>query len=170
MSPIAKFVRTALVAVAVAAGASCASYASAQEITPSQLAAALDVVRTSKTSQGFDNVLPSLAGQVENHLIRARPDLHTQITAAVEAMALKLADRRIDLDNDIARVWAKVYSEDELKTIAAFYKTPAGQKFLGLGPQVYNDTITAVKQWSDRVGAELLDKSREELKNEGIKF
>ena len=167
MSLIAKFVRTALVGIALAAGS---SYASAQEITPSQLAAALDVVKNAKASRGFDNILPSLAAQVEDRLIRTRPDLHQQITTAVEATALKLAGRRNDLDDAAARVWAKAFTEDELKTIAAFYKTSAGQKFAEVGGQVYADTLAAVQQWQDRIGAELLDKSREELKNEGIQF
>jgi uncharacterized protein len=167
MSLIANLVRTAIVGIALAAGPSLAS---AQEITASHLAAALDVVKSAKASRGFDNVLPNLAGQVEDRLIRARPDLHKEITTAVEAAALKLAARRNDLDNDVARVWAKSFSEDELKVIATFYKTEAGQKFAEVGGQITGQTYEAVKGWSDRVGAELLDNSRAELKSAGIQF
>ena len=74
-----------------------------------------------------------MAAQVEDALIRARPDLHTKITDTVEATALKLADRKNDLNNDIARVWAKAYSEEELKTLTAFFKSSAGQKYLTQG-------------------------------------
>jgi hypothetical protein len=162
-------VRAALFAAALAAAAAVQP-AAADEIKPSQLAAALDAITAAQIPQGFDNILPRLAAQVEDSIIRARPDLHTQITQTVEATALKLADRKGDLNNDIARVWAKTYSEDELKQIAAFYKTPAGQKLLANGPQIAKDTLTAAKQWSDRVGAELLDKSRDALKTQGITF
>ncbi|MEJ0097076.1 MAG: DUF2059 domain-containing protein [Bauldia sp.] len=126
------------------------------------------MVRSAKASRGFDNILPSLATQVEDQLIRTRPDLHDQITTAVEAVALKLATRRAELDDATARVWAKAFTEDELKTIAAFYKTSAGAKFAEVGGTVYSDTMAAVQQWSDRVGSELLEDSRTELKNEGV--
>jgi hypothetical protein len=167
MSFIGNLVRTAVVGVALAAGPSLAS---AQEISSSHLAAALDVVHSAKASRGFDNVLPTLATQVEDRLIRSRPDLHKEIISAVESAALKLAARRADLDNDVARVWAKSFSEDELKVIATFYKTAAGQKFADVGSLVYAETLDAVKGWSDRLGEELLDKSRDELKSAGIQF
>jgi len=167
MSFIGNFVRTAVVGILLAAGS---SYASAQEISPSQLAAGLDVIKSAKASRGFDNVLPSLAVQVEDRLIRSRPDLHKEIGTAVEAAALKLAVRRNDLDNDVARVWAKAFTEDELNTIATFYKTPAGKKFADVGSQVYAETLTAVQRWSDRLGDELLDKAKEELKSAGIQY
>jgi hypothetical protein len=38
---------------------------------------------------------------------------------------------------------------------------------VNLGPQLGQATIQAVQNWSNRVGEELLDKSREELKKQG---
>lgn len=167
MSFLGKFIRSAIVGIVLAAGS---SYASAQEISASHLAAALDVVKSAKASRGFDNVLPTLAAQVTDRLIRLRPDLHKQIADTVEAAALKLAVRRNDLDSDVARLWAKQFTEDELKTIAAFYKSPAGQKFADVGSRIYAETLDAVQRWSDRVGEELLDKAREDMKGQGVIF
>ena len=165
MIPIAKFVRAAAVVAALVAVPG--SLASAQEISPSQLAAALDVINATTATQSFDGRLPEIANEVTNRLIRARPDLHQEITDTVQAVALKLVQRRRELDQDVARVYAKAFSEDELKAIAAFLKSPAGQKYQKDGPRVFADTLQAVQSWSDRVGAELLDKTREELKKQG---
>jgi hypothetical protein len=167
MFSFAHLVRAAVVGVAILAAPALAS---AQEISASHLAAALDVVKSAKASRGFDNVLPTLAGQVEDRLIRLRPDLHKEIITGVENAALKLASRRADLDNEVARVWAKHFDENELKTIAEFYKTDAGKKFADVGSLVYAESIDAVSHWSDRLGEELLDKSKEELKSAGIQF
>jgi uncharacterized protein len=166
-------IRTSLRAAAVAAVLlACAgmSPAAADEIKPSQLAAALDAITATGISQNFDSILPHVARQVEDSLTRVRPDLYKQISQTVEATALKLADRKGDLNNDIARVWAKAYTEDELKTITAFFKTSAGQKFLTQGTQVSKDTAAAANQWANRVGSELLDKSREAFKAQGVTF
>jgi uncharacterized protein len=167
MSFIGNFVRAAIIGVALTAVAPAAF---AQEITASHLAVALDVVKSAKASRGFDSVLPLLAEQVENKLIRVRPDLNKEIVSAVEDAALKLSARRSDLDNDIARIWAKAFSEEELNTIAAFYKSPAGQKFADVGAQVVAESYQAVGHWSDRVGEELLQKSKDGLKAQGITF
>jgi hypothetical protein len=144
--------------------------ASAEEITPSHLAAALETVASAKAARGFDNVLPLLSEKTQDQLIRLRPDLYKQISDVVAQVALKLAARRSDLDSDIARIWAKSFTEDELKSITAFYKSPAGAKFVDVGPKVIGDSLQAVKGWSARVGEELLEKSKEELKKQGVEF
>jgi hypothetical protein len=165
MSFIGSFVRTAVLGIALSAGS---SYASAQEVSASHLAVALDVVKSAKASRGFDNVLPQLAAQAQDRFIRIRPDMFKQIADTVEAVALKLAVRRNDLDTDVARVWAKHFTEEELQTIATFYKSAAGQKFAEVGSLVFAESLTAVQRWSDRVGDELIDNARKELKSQGI--
>ena len=142
----------------------------ADEITPSHLAAARDAMIATKANRGFDDLLPALSQQVQSQLISARPDVYMQISDTVNAIALTITNRRTDLDNDAARVWANAFSEDELKAIAAFYKTPAGAKFVDVGPKVFGDSVQVAKQWSDRVREELFEKAREELKKQNIDF
>ncbi|HZP21759.1 MAG TPA: DUF2059 domain-containing protein [Bauldia sp.] len=142
----------------------------AEEITPSHLAAAKQAVSVTKADRGFEDLLPSVSQQVQNQLITLRPDLYVQITDAVKAMALTVVNRRADLDNDIARIWAQAFTEDELKAITVFYQSPAGQKFLTTGPKVFADSVNAAKGWSDRVREELAEKSREELKRRNVDF
>jgi uncharacterized protein len=147
-----------------------AAPAAAEEITPSHLAAAHDAVIAAKADRDFTDLLFTLSQQVQTQLINLRPDLYAQVSDAVNAMALQLAGRRADLDNDIARIWANAFTEDELKAIATFYKSPAGAKFVDEGPKVFTDGIQAAKGWSDRVREELLEKSREELKRRNVDF
>ena len=80
---------------------------------------------------------------------------------------LSLATRRADLDSAIALAWARLFTEDELNAIAEFYSSPAGKKFAEVTPELSSITIQTVDGWSNRVGEELLDKSREELKKQG---
>jgi len=140
----------------------------AQEITQSHLNAALAAVGGTGGARGFDNILPNLANSVEQRLLRLRPDSAKQISAAVQATAIKLVVRRKDLDIDVARLWARTFTEQELVVIGTFLKSPAGKKYQELGPKLITDTYQVVQQWSDRVGEELLDKTKEELKKQGI--
>lgn len=145
-----------------------AGAATAQEVTESHLKAAVAAVQAAKTSRGFDNLLPLMAQQTQNRLIRMRPDQHQLIGQVVDQEALELVARRADLDNDVARIWAKYFTEDELNAITAFYKSPAGSKLAEIGPKVVSETLQSVKGWSDRIGEEMFEKSREELKKKGV--
>lgn len=144
--------------------------AGAQEISQSHLNAALVAVQSAGAARGFDSVLPAIAERVKGRLIRVRPDLYQQISVTVEQVALELAIRRKDLNEAVARVWAKAFTEDELVTIAEFYKSPTGQKFAEIGPTVIQDSLKQVESWSTRVGEEIYEKSRESLVKQGYEL
>lgn len=159
--------RTRIGLAALLVAAALGTPAAAQEISESHLDAALVAVQSAGAARGFDSVLPALADRVKSRLIRIRPDLHEVISTVVENVALTLTPRRADLDRAVASVWAKNFTEDELVTIAEFYKSPTGQKFAEIGPRVIQDSLKSVESWSTRVGEELYEKSREELAKEG---
>lgn len=168
MSLFRKTISAAFAASLFAASIVAAPAVRAQELSAEHVQIAIEVVRSAGASRGFDNVLPILAGQVTDRLIRVRPDLHKQITAAVEAVAIKLAVRRAELDGEIARIWAKFFTVEELQSLLAFYQSPAGKKFVDVGPQTVAESFQVVDRWSQRVGEELLEKTREELRTQGI--
>jgi hypothetical protein len=174
MSRVLNRLRLAAVVAALAglavAGAITAQAQNDEEISPSHMAAALDAVQNGPDSKRLDDILPGLSLQVQNQLIQLRPDLHKEITDAVESTALKLVGRRKELNDDLARVWARSFSEQDLKAIAAFYKSDAGKKLAEIGPKVIGDSLQTTRQWSNRVGEELLEKSREELKQRNVDF
>jgi len=143
---------------------------SGEEISPSHMAAALDAVKNAPDARRYDDILPALSVQAQNQLIQLRPDLHKEVTDAVEAVALKLVARRGELDNELARAWARNLSEDDLKAISTFYKSAAGKKLAEIGPKLLQDTAQTVRTWQSRVGEEHLEKSREELKQRNVDF
>lgn len=147
-----------------------AGRASAQEITPSHLQAALEAVHALGTDRDFDLVLPNVATQVEGVLMQQRPDLYRQITATVQTAALDLVQRRLDLNNDIARVWALTFTEEELRQITAFYQSPAGQKLALQGQPMMQATVDTLQAWSERLSNELLERTLADFGRQNIDF
>jgi hypothetical protein len=139
----------------------------AQEIAPSQLAAAEQVVKSAPQIGNFDVLLPQTATRMKNDLIGQRPDLYREITQVVDDDAEKLVERRADLDKDIARIWAKNFTEDELNDINAFFTSDVGKKYKEKAPVVGPEIIKASKNWRDRVRGELLDMVKADLKKMG---
>lgn len=167
MISIRSLIRTGLVATAIV---SLSVISSAQEFSESQLDAAKAASSAAPLSKDLDTVLPILVQRVQTRLISLRPDLHAEISSAVQDVALKLAARRADLDSAIALIWARIFTEDELNQISEFYNSSVGKKLVEVGPEIGATTIQSVDNWSSRVGEELLDKSREELKKRGYEL
>ena len=66
-------------------------------------------------------------------------------------MAISLASRRGDLEKEAAAIYAKTFTEEELTTIADFYKSGAGLKLLENGPLVTRELLKAAEIWSNGI-------------------
>lgn len=129
--------------------------AAAQEASPSHLAAARSAVDAVDSTEQFDNILLNAATQVKADLIGSNPDMQSAISDMVDDRALALAPRRADLENEVARIYAKLFTEKELTEIAAFYSSGAGKKLLKQGPVASREMLAAADVWSNGIVRDL---------------
>jgi hypothetical protein len=144
--------------------------ASLPDVSEARMVIARQVAKNAPTLGNFDGILPDLMVETKMRLISMRPDLYKQISVVVEAQASALIVRRNDLDNDIARAWARAFTDDELKQINTFFASDVGKKYKSAAPQVGADIIQAGQNWADRLSGEMYDRSMAELTKQGIKF
>ena len=138
--------------------------------TPEEISVAIVALKSAGLGNVFDKVLPLVSEQIQNRLLGQRPDLRTEIPVVVNDVALKLIPRRKELDTNAGRIWAKVFTAEELKAISAFFLSSAGQKYLSVGPTAFNDASAEMKKWSERIADEMYDKSLAAFKAKGVEF
>ena len=131
------------------------------EVTPAHLAAARAAIKAISATDQFDNLLPNAATQVKSEFIPNNPDKESQISDMVDDRALKLASRRGDLENEVARIYAKMFTEDELNQIAKFYSSEAGKKLLAQGPAATREMMQSAEVWSNGIMRDLRQSAME---------
>ncbi|MTI16740.1 DUF2059 domain-containing protein [Rhodobacteraceae bacterium RKSG542] len=152
------------VAAAVMAGAMLVAPVSAQEtFSESHIAAAKAAINATRAAETFDNILPDVAEQTRTLFIRSNPAMSAEIDVVVNEVALQMVSRRGELDQVIYEVWARRFTEAELKQIAEFYNTEAGKKLAGLGGELSALSIGAAKQWGDVIATDMVAIAREQL-------
>ncbi len=132
-----------------------AGSAYAQEVTPSHLAAARSAIAAVKITDQFDSILPSAAQALKSEMIQKDPNLEDLIVKTVDEKTLALVSRRTDLENEAAQVYARAFSEQELKEIASFYGSPTGAKLLEQGGRVTREVMQAAEIWQRGVARDL---------------
>jgi uncharacterized protein len=138
--------------------------------TPDEISAGIAAFKAAGLGDVFDKVLPLVSEQIQNRLLGQRPDLRAEIPVTVQEVALKLIQRRKELDTSAGRIWAKAFTADELKAINGFFRSPAGVKYLTAGPKAFNDSSAEMKKWSERLADEMYDKTLAAFKAKGIDF
>jgi uncharacterized protein len=135
----------------------------AQEISDSHLRAARSAITALKATEEFDMVLPQAAAALKGELIQKNPDLVQIISSTVDEKALGLASRRADLEREAASIYAKIFSEQELNEIAAFYNGETGQKLLSDGDIVAREVLQAAQIWQRGIARDLAQAVGEHL-------
>ncbi|MEI2387065.1 DUF2059 domain-containing protein [Breoghania sp. JC706] len=141
-----------------------------ETFTKEHLAAARAAIEGGNAFRSFDDILPVIADKTRTLFIRTNPSATKVIDEVTNEVALKLANRRPELDRTIMEVWARRFSTEELNEIAAFYQSPVGKKFAKLGPELTALSIGAAKQWGDVISTEMVTRVREELNKRGYQF
>jgi len=137
--------------------------AAAQEIAESHLSAARSVLSALRATEEFDVILPSAAQELKNELIQKNPDIQAMIIEVVDQTAFSLAARRGDLEREAATIYARAFTEAELKEIAAFYTSPTGVKLLSESPIITRDVLRAADIWQNGIARDLAQQAGTEL-------
>ncbi|MBB4954077.1 hypothetical protein H4S14_002139 [Agrobacterium vitis] len=148
---IGRFAAGVVIAASLLAGPA----ARAQDFTDAQI----DVARSAITALGvtnvFDNILPNIAARLKGQLIQSYPNLEEQINSTVDKQAIALAARRGDLEKEAAIVYAKAFTQDELKQIATFFNSPAGKKLISDQPVANRELGKAADIWASGIARDL---------------
>ena len=161
MINIAGFGRTLAVTLIVSAG--LAGAVKAQDVTEEQIKTARAAIDAIGATCSFDNILPGLAVRVKSTFVQASPNHESEINAVVDEQALALAPRRADLENEAATIYAKTFTQDELKSIADFYNSPVGKKLLADGPIATREVMKAAEIWAAGIDRDLRTESGKKL-------
>jgi hypothetical protein len=139
----------------------------AQQPTPAALAAAKDLVMIKGGNQMFEPVVIGVIEQTKAALVQTNPQLSKDLTDVGTQLRAEYGPRSGELVNEAAKQYAQRFSEAELKDLVAFFKSPIGQKMLTQEPQVLDATFNFVQQWGPRVGEEVMNRFRAEMKKKG---
>jgi hypothetical protein len=154
-------VKTRLKSLALSAVVASASFAVlpsaafAQDVSESHFSAARDAVAASGATDRFDLILPNILQDVKTRFIANRPDLEAEITGVANDEAIALASRRTNLEKEVANIFAKVFTEEELRELEAFYSTDTGKKLLQETDVITRQVVAASRVWGRGMARDL---------------
>jgi hypothetical protein len=156
--------RAATIALAILA---FVSVARAQEPTANAVATARELIELKGASGMWEPVIPGLVQRAKGVLLQSNPNLSKDLDDVANQLRTEYAARRADVSTEVARVYARHFTEAELKDLLAFYKTPLGRKIVAEEPRALEESIGRMEDWARRISDELLPRFRAEMKKKG---
>ena len=81
----------------------------------------------------WEPLVPGVIEQAKSVFIQANPTLIKELNEVAVKLRAEYAPRSAEVVNDVAKLYASRFTEQELKDTLAFYKSPLGRKLLDRG-------------------------------------
>src|SRR5215203_5857701 len=116
----------------------------------SHLALARDVAIGSGMTRSFDAMTEPLLAQLQQMNV-TRPEIKQDLDQVVVTLRPEVEQQKQKMVESAARAFASRLSEAELKDIAAFYKSPAGMKYVQTQPGILDEIVKDLATWTQNV-------------------
>jgi hypothetical protein len=141
--------------------------ARAQSPSPESTAAAKELIDTINLANQFKNLAPVIMKNLKPAVVQGRSDVDRDYDAMMPVVLEAFQARIGELVEALAIIYSSNFSAEELRTVTAFYKTPAGQKFLQKQPILVQQSMTAGQKFGQSVAADMQKRMIEELRKKG---
>jgi hypothetical protein len=114
---------------------------------------------------------PIVIGAIEsakNAYVPTNPNLTRELNDVAAALHKELdAKGNFEAVEQIARAYAAHFTEQELKDLLVFYKTPLGQKVIREEPIAFEDGLKSADRWATAFGETVMARVRTEMQKKG---
>ena len=100
--------------------------AEAQQPSPTAIATAKELITVKGATALWEPLVPGVIEQAKSVFIQANPTLIKELNEVAVKLRAEYAPRSAEVVNDVAKLYASRFTEQELKDTLAFYKSPLG--------------------------------------------
>ena len=103
----------------------------------------------------------------KNSLMPTNPNLTRELNEVSAQLRKEYEAKKAELVYEVAIVYAKHFTEQELKDLVTFYRSPLGQKMLKEEPVALDESLKRAQDWSIEFSETVMGRFRAEMKKRG---
>ena len=135
--------------------------------SPAAAAAAKEILAMKNASAMYASAVPNIVQQTKDQLMQSNINYQKDLNEVAVVVAQKLAGREKEIGEGMATVYANEFTEQELKDLVAFYKSPLGKKLLASEPRAIQFSMSYMKQWAQIFSETVNGDFRAEMRKRG---
>ncbi|HEY8334994.1 MAG TPA: DUF2059 domain-containing protein [Tardiphaga sp.] len=135
--------------------------------TPAAIAAAKEILALKNASAMYQSAVPNIVQRTKDTLLQSNLNYQKDLNEVALIVAQALAGKEKEIGEQMARIYASDFTEQELKDLVTFYKSPLGQKLLAQEPQSISASMNYMQQWAQQFAEEVNGQFRAEMRKRG---
>ena len=167
MKSLSGILSAACLALGLALTAAPAAAQQPKPPSPAAIAAAREILAMKRADAIYANAVPGLVQKTKDQLLQNNLNYQKDLNEVAVIVAQKLAGREKEIGDGMANVYATAFTEQELKDLVTFYKSPLGQKLLTTEPQAIQQSMAFMNQWAQSFAEMINGEFRGEMRKRG---
>jgi hypothetical protein len=139
----------------------------AKEPSPAAVAAAKEILAMKHAGDMYASAVPNIVQRTKDTLLQSNLNLQKDLNEVAVIVAQRLAGKEQEIGEGMAKIYAAMFTEQELKDLVAFYKTPLGQKLLATEPKAIQTSMAYMNSWAGGFAEIVTGEFRAEMKKRG---
>ncbi|MFL6817996.1 MAG: DUF2059 domain-containing protein [Bradyrhizobium sp.] len=135
--------------------------------SPAAVAAAKEILVMKNAGAMYASAVPNLVQKTKDQLMQSNLNYQKDLNEVAVVVAQKLAGREQEIADGMANVYANEFSEQELKDLVTFYKSPLGKKLLASEPKAISFSMSYMNQWAQNFAETINGEFRAEMRKRG---
>jgi hypothetical protein len=135
--------------------------------SPAAIAAAKELLAMKGANGVYASIVPNVVQRTKDALMQTNLNYQKDLNEVAVIVAKNLAGREQEITDNWARIYANEFTEQDLKDLVTFYKSPLGQKLLATEPRAIQFSMSYMNQWAQVFAQTVNDQMRAEMKKRG---
>jgi hypothetical protein len=135
--------------------------------TPACLASAREILQMKNVSGMYAYAVPNLVHQTKEQLLQSNLNYQKDLNEVEVIVAQKLAGREKEIGEGMAQIYCNAFTEQELKDLVTFYKSPLGQKLIAAEPRAIQSSMAYMNSWGQNFASTVNGEFRAEMRKRG---
>src|ERR1700704_3424711 len=135
--------------------------------SPAAMAAAKEILAMKNANAMYASAVPNIVDKTKNDLVQTNLNYQKDLNEVAVIVAKNLAGREQEIGEGMAKIYANEFTEQELKDLVTFYKSPLGQKLLATEPRAIQFSMSYMNQWAQVFAQTVNEQFRLEMKKRG---
>ena len=141
--------------------------APAQKASPAAIAAAKEILQIKNASGMYAGAVPGMVEKTKIALIQQNLNYQKDLNEVAPIVAQQLAGRQSEIGDGMAQIYANEFTEQELKDLVTFYKSPLGKKLIEAEPRAIGASMAFMNSWAHEFAETVMGAFRAEMRKRG---
>ena len=135
--------------------------------SPAAIAAAKEILTLKNAAAMYAAAVPNIVQQTKEQLLQTNLNYQKDLNEVAVIVAQALTGKEKEIGDGMAQIYANEFTEQELKDLVTFYRSPLGQKQLTAEPRAIQFSMSFMNQWAQNFAEAVNAQFRAEMRKRG---